>query len=91
MPKLSDLRDALRNNEIFHTRYNPTLDTPEVKQAFATAIKRSPSEVPGKVDEEYENQPLLDMLIPVHQAIIDKKHVKGIKEANYQNVLHTRD
>ena len=90
MPKLSDLRDALRNNEIFHTRYNPNLDTPEVKRAFATAIKRSPSEVPGKVDEEYENQYLLDMLIPVHQDIVDKRQAKFIKEANYQAVLNTR-
>ena len=55
MPKLSDLRDALRNNSIFHDRYNPHLDGPEIRKKFATAIKRAPTEEPGKVDEEYEN------------------------------------
>ena len=42
MPKLSDLRDALRNNEIFHNRYNPHLDMPDIKRDFATAIKLQP-------------------------------------------------
>lgn len=76
MPKLSDLRDALRNNNIFHDRYNPHLDGPEIRKNFATAIKCAPNEVPGKIDEEYENQPLLEMLIPVHQAVLDKQKEK---------------
>ena len=90
MPKLADLRDALRNNELFHNRYNPNLDTPEIRQAFATAIKRQPEETPGMVNEEFENQPLIDMLIPVHQEIIDKKREKAQIEADYLKVLHTR-
>ena len=28
MPKLADLRDALKSNKIFHNRYNPDLDDP---------------------------------------------------------------
>ena len=76
MPKLADLRDALRNNAIFHNRYNPHLDGPEIRRNFATAIKRAPTEEPGKVDEEYENQPLLEMLIPIHQAVLDKRKEK---------------
>ena len=63
---------------------------PEIKKAFATAIKRAPSEVPGKVDEQYEDQPLLDMLIPVHQEAVDKRHEKWLAEQNYLAVLHTR-
>ena len=90
MPKLSDLRDAIRNNTIFHNRYNPHLDDPEFKRVFAAAIRRSPHEQKGKIDEAYENQPLLEMLIPVHQKIEDKAREKLEVEKNYQVVLHTR-
>lgn len=66
MPKLSDLRDAIRNNKIFHNRYNPNLDDPEFNRIFANAINRSPTEPAGKIDEAFEDQLVLDMLIPVH-------------------------
>ena len=66
MPKLSDLRDVIRNNKIFHNRYNPNLDDPEFNRIFANAINRSPTEPAGKIDEVFEDQLVLDMLIPVH-------------------------
>ncbi len=90
MPKLSDLRDALRNNEIFHNRYNPELDTPAIRKVYQAAIKLQPGEVKGKVDEEFENQPVLEMCIPSHQDFIDKKRAKIIAEENYWATMATR-
>ena len=55
MPKLADLRNAIRNNLIFHNRYNPHLDDPEFKRIFDPAINRSPQEQAGKIDEAFEN------------------------------------
>ena len=66
MPKLADLRDAIRNNQIFHNRYNPHLEDPSFKKLMAPAMKIQPGEVKGKVDEHLEEQPVLDLLIPVH-------------------------
>ena len=39
MPKLADLRDAIKSNKIFHNRYNPELDDPQVRKYFKDAIK----------------------------------------------------
>ena len=42
------------------------------------------------VNEQFEDQPVIDMLIPVHQEAIDKRKEKLIVEENYLKVLHTR-
>ena len=55
VPKLSHLRDALRNNNIFHNRFNPEFETSEFKKTYAPAIKRSPAEPVGKIDEKFED------------------------------------
>ena len=39
MPKLADVRDALKNNMMFHNRYNPDLDTEDFKKLMAPALK----------------------------------------------------
>ena len=38
MPKLADLRDALKSNTIFHSRYNAELDDPGLRKYFKHAI-----------------------------------------------------
>ena len=47
MPKLSDLRDALKSNKIFHNRYNPEMDDPQFKKYFKDAIKPTEEEIKG--------------------------------------------
>ena len=42
MPKVADLRDAMRNNKIFHNRFNPALELPETKKYYSTALKPIP-------------------------------------------------
>ena len=54
MPKLADLRDALRNNLMHHNRYNPELETEDFKKLVAPALKIQPGEIKGKVDEKLE-------------------------------------
>ena len=55
MPKLSDLRDAMRNNQLFHSRYNPVLDLPETKKYYAAALKPIEGENPKEFNAELEN------------------------------------
>ena len=71
MPKLADLRDALKSNKVFHNRYNPDLDDPSLREYFKDAIKPTAAEKAGKVDEDFENQDLLKFLIPGHQHKAD--------------------
>ena len=71
MPKLSDLRDALKSNKIFHNRYNPEMDDPQFKKYFKDAIRPTEEEVKGQTDENFENQDLLKFIIPIHQKEID--------------------
>lgn len=56
MPRLADLRDAIRNNTMFHNRYNPELETDDFKKLMAPALKKQPGEVKGKVDEQAETK-----------------------------------
>ena len=72
MPKLADLRDAIKQNKIFHNRYNPELDDPQFKKYFRDAIKPSKSERKGETDENHENQDALKFIIPRHQKEIDQ-------------------
>lgn len=55
MPKLSDLRNAVRNNKLFHSQYNPHLDDKDFRNVIKHALKRQPGETKGKVDEEFED------------------------------------
>ena len=91
VPKLADLRDAIRNNSMFHNRYNPHFGTSEFKKAYGPALRRAPHEAPGKIDEEWEDQNLVDLLIPYHQEAVDKRLERYLAEVNYQAVLHTHN
>ena len=44
MPKLADIRDALRANKVFHNRYNPALDDPKLRAYYKDAIKKTKEE-----------------------------------------------
>ena len=68
MPKLADLRDAMRNNQIFHSRFNPVLELPETKKYYAAALKLQEGEEEGFVDEGIEDRDVLDILIPGAQG-----------------------
>ena len=90
VPKLADLRNALRNNDIFHNRYNPHFETADFRKTYAAAIKQSPLEKPRMIDEKHEDQNLLDMLIPVHQKAVDKRLEKIEKEEAYREAIYTK-
>lgn len=40
MPKIADLRDALRNNSMYHSRFNPELETDDFKKLVGPALKK---------------------------------------------------
>jgi len=83
MPKLSDLRDALRNNAMYHNRFNPEFETADFKKVYSPAVRLQPGEVPGKVDEVFENKPVLEMLIPRQQAILNRQRQERQKIEDY--------
>ena len=83
MPKLADLRDALKSNKIFHNRYNPDLDDPQLREYFKDAIKPTKEEKEGKVDEHFENQDLLKFIIPDHQYKADEWKREVDKKKKY--------
>ena len=62
----------MKSNKIFHNRYNPELDDPALREYFKDAIKPTPAENAGELDEHFENQDLLKFIIPAHQAEADK-------------------
>ena len=67
MPKLADLRDALRNNIMHHDRFNPELETEDFKKFIAPALKLQPGEIKGKVDNRLEQGDIHEILVPLHQ------------------------
>ena len=40
LPKLADLRDAMRINQVFHNRFNEVLELPETKRYYAAALRQ---------------------------------------------------
>ena len=56
MPKLADLRDAVKNNSIFHHKYNPQLEDPAFKEIYGRVLKKQPGEKDRCVDEAFEER-----------------------------------
>lgn len=90
MPKLGDLREALRNNKIFHHQYNPQFESAAFRKYHAEALKLL-KEDPQNVDLDLENEiEVLDLLQPHHQRMQEKKLEKVKERQAFEKALHSQ-
>ena len=90
MPVVADIRDAIRNNKIFHNRFNPALEIPETKKYYAAALKDIDGEKQGYVHEDVEDQDVLALLVPGAQAEVNRVKKKIDERKEYLASLGTR-